>query len=75
MWPHNNFYPNGQSTSEVAVHTGLLKDIYISFDGVGQDGKVQMTLRTRPLMLWLWLAGLLIVAGPALAMLEAKTKK
>ena len=76
LWPHNNLYPNGQSTSEVAVHTGLLKDIYISFDGAAEDlGSVVITAKLKPLMLWLWLAALFIVGGSALAMLEGKSKK
>lgn len=72
LWPHNNLYPDGQSTSEVAVHTGLLEDIYISFDGVARDGMVRIAVKTKPLMLWLWFAVLLIVAGLALAMLEGR---
>ena len=72
LWPHNVLYPNGQSTAEVAVCTGLLEDIYVSFDGVTEDGKVTVTAKVKPLMLWLWFAFLLIVAGSAGAMLEGK---
>ena len=72
LWPHNNLYPGGQSTSEVAVHTGLLEDIYISFDGVTMDGRVVVTAKIKPLMLWLWFAVLLIVAGSGLVMLEGR---
>ena len=74
LWPHNNVYPDGQSTSEVAVHTALLEDVYISFDGVGQDGSIVITAKVKPLMLWLWFAAVLIMVGPALAMLKAGKK-
>jgi len=74
LWPHNNVYPDGQSTSEVAVHTALLEDVYVSFDGVGQDGSIVITAKVKPLMLWLWFAAVLIVVGPALAMLKAGKK-
>jgi len=75
LWPHNNLYPTGHSSAEVAVHTGILEDIYISFDSVGWDGRVAIEAKLKPLMLWLWLAALLIVAGLALAILEGKRKR
>jgi len=75
LWPHNNLYPGGQSIAEVAVHTGLLEDIYISLDDIARDGRVQITAKVKPLMFWVWFAALLIVAGPALAMLEGRSKK
>lgn len=70
LWPHNNLYPGGKSTAEVAVHTGLFEDIYVSFDGMTGEGRVIITAKVKPLMLWLWCAAALIVAGLALAMLE-----
>lgn len=72
LWPHNSLYPGGQSTAEVAVHTGLLEDVYVSFDGVAQNGRVRITATLKPLMFWLWFAALLIVAGSALAIFENK---
>jgi len=69
LWPHSNLYPTSQSASEVAVHTGLVEDIYVSFDGVGRDGGVIITAKIKPFMLWLWLAAALVVAGVALAWL------
>lgn len=70
LWPHNNLYPNGQSTSEVAIHTALLEDVYLTFDGISQDGGAIITARLKPFMLWVWLAALLIAAGLALALLR-----
>ena len=75
LWPHNNWYSNGQSSAEVAVHTGLFEDIYVSLDSIEPDGAVGITVKIKPLMLWLWIATLVIVAGIALAMLEARRKK
>ena len=74
LWPHSNLYPNGQNTSEVAVHTTLVEDVYIAFDGVVEDGSVLITAKLKPLMLWLWLAFALIAAGPAVALLEGRVK-
>jgi cytochrome c-type biogenesis protein NrfE len=72
LWPHNNTYANGQSTSEVEVYTGWLEDIYISFGGMASDGRVMIEAKIKPMMLWFWIAGGLIVAGAAVAMFEGK---
>ncbi len=74
LWPHNSLYPDGRETSEVTVYTGLFEDIYISFDGVDRDGRVVITAKLKPMMLWLWFAVLLIAAGSAWAMFENKKK-
>jgi cytochrome c-type biogenesis protein CcmF len=75
LWPHSNLYPTSQSTSEVAVHTRLAEDIYVSFDGVDRDGGVIITAKIKPFMFWLWFAALLIVTGVVLAMLEGRRNR
>jgi len=70
LWPHQCLYPNGQRAAEVAVHTGLLEDVYISFDRLSKTGSVIVTAKVKPFMLLLWLAAVLIVAGLALALFE-----
>jgi len=72
LWPHNSLYPDGSSASEVAVYTGLLKDIYISFDGVGQNEQVIITVKEKPMMFWLWLGAAVVIVGSALDFLVAK---
>jgi len=72
LWPYNSLYPDGSSASEVAVYTGFLKDIYISFDGVGQNEQVIITAKEKPMMLWLWVGATLTIAGSALGFLRAK---
>lgn len=67
LWPHNNLYPTGQRSAEVAVYSGIFEDIYISFDGLTQQGKVQLTAKLKPLMMWLWFSAILIIIGSALA--------
>ena len=71
LWPHSVLYPDGQRTAEVAVYTGLFEDVYISFGGVDQDGRVTIAAKIKPLMFWLWLAALLVIAGLALGSLQA----
>jgi cytochrome c-type biogenesis protein CcmF len=75
LWPHSNLYPTSQNASEVAVHTGLAEDIYVSFDGVGRDGGVIITAKIKPFMFWLWLAAALVIAGVALAVFGGRRKR
>jgi len=82
LWPHTNLHPPSadsgsepQSASEVAIHTGLLEDIYVSFDGIGSDGGVIITAKIKPFMSWLWLAAALIIAGVALTAFGGKRNR
>jgi len=76
LWPHSSIYPGirdeAKSTSEVAVYTGFIEDVYVSFDGVSPDGGVVITAKIKPFMLWLWLAGSLVIFGIALAAFGGK---
>lgn len=76
LWPHSSIYPGirdeARSTSEVAVHTGLIEDVYVSFDGVSPDGGVVITAKIKPFMLWLWLACALVIFGIAIAAFGGK---
>jgi len=59
----------------VAVLTRLFEDLYVSFDGIGADGKVIISAKTKPFMFWLWLAMLLLILGPAMALFGTKRAK
>jgi len=72
LWPHKNLYGSGQSTGEVAVLAGLFEDLYVTFDGLGADGKVLISAMTKPFMFWLWFAMGLLTLGPAMAVLGTK---
>ncbi len=76
LWPHSSIYPGvrdeARSTSEVAVYTGFIEDVCVSFDGISPDGGVVITAKIKPFMLWLWLACSLVIFGIALAALGGK---
>lgn len=75
LWPHNNIYPDGKSSAEVAIHTRFFEDIYLSFDGITQNGDVIITAEIKPLMLWLWTGASLIAAGLFLALFKKTGNK
>jgi len=70
LWPHRCLYQNGRSSNEVAVRTGLLEDVYISFDRISNNGNVTITAKVKPFMFLLWFSFLLIIAGSALGMVR-----
>jgi cytochrome c-type biogenesis protein CcmF len=70
LWPHRCLYPNGRSSNEVAVRTGLLEDVYISFDRISSDGNVTITAKVKPFMFLIWFSFLLIIAGSALGLIR-----
>ena len=77
LWPHRNTYPANakiEVKSEAAISTGWFEDVYISYDGPGENEAVVITARIRPFMFWLWLGAGMIVAGSVLAALEGKTR-
>jgi len=68
LWPHRCVYLDGRRVSEVAIHTGWLEYIYISFDRLSWADSVVITVKVKPFMFWLWFAAVLIVAGLALGL-------
>ena len=78
MFPERRFYPaSEQSTSEVAVRSTLIEDVYINFagtveraDGAGLLAVIQVFL--KPLVMWVWIGGLVVAAGTLIAMLPNK---
>jgi len=77
LWPHNSLYPGRMRgsednvTSEVAVYSSWLEDVYLSFDGLGEENAVVLTARIKPFMRWIWVSAVLIVFGIAVAGLFA----
>ncbi len=72
LWPHQNIYTTGQKSSEVALHSSFCEDIYLTFDSIAPDMRVIITAKLIPFAFWLWLAMLLMVLGPALAVFAAR---
>ena len=50
----------------------MLRDVYVSFDGVSEDSRVIITARLKPFMLWLWIGAAMIISGIAVTVFEIK---
>jgi cytochrome c-type biogenesis protein CcmF len=54
--------------SEVAIHSTLWEDVYIVLAGIEPSGLASFQLVLNPLVNWIWLGGLLLLAGGLLTM-------
>ena len=62
--PERRFYPvRGDSTTEAAIRTTWLGDVFLAFNTQAPDGGFVLTLSWRPLIPWLWLGATLMVLG------------
>lgn len=66
--PENRFYPvTNNSTTEAAIHTNLLRDLYMVLgDGDINDGWV-VRIYYNPLVVWIWIGVFVIFVGGILA--------
>ncbi len=62
------YYREEQTTTEVAVHTTLLEDLYLILVSLDTDGTAVIKARINPLVAWVWLGATLLVLGTLLAM-------
>lgn len=69
MTPHRNLYRGReeQPMTEVAIRSTLWEDLYVILAGLTDDGGANLRFIINPLMLWLWVGGLLLIAGTIFA--------
>ena len=67
--PQNRIYTITKSTtSEVSIHTNLLRDLYVVLgDGDINEGWV-VRIYNNPLVIWIWIGVLIIFSGGLLAL-------
>ncbi|QHC35729.1 heme lyase CcmF/NrfE family subunit [Komagataeibacter xylinus] len=72
-----NFASQHQTTTEVAIHTNLMADIYgVLGDKHGDDANPTYVLRLHynPLAPWMWLGGLIMAFGGALSLSDRRVR-
>ena len=68
MSPGVNFYRvDEQRSTEVAVDSNPLRDLYVVLTGLGEDGTATISVFVNPLVMWLWIAGVIVVVGGIVA--------
>ncbi len=62
-------YPRGEMvTTEAAIRSTLLEDLYLSFEGEFSDGRVSIRAYRNPLVSWIWIGWLVVVFGAAVSL-------
>jgi cytochrome c-type biogenesis protein CcmF len=68
LLPRLNQYPDSDQTVTVpALHTGLREDLYLVLFWWSEDGSVSIKVIVNPLVNFLWLGGLIFLAGGMIA--------
>jgi cytochrome c-type biogenesis protein CcmF len=65
-FPHQLRQQN-QTTQHVAIHSEVLKDVFVSFSGVDDANNANVTIKFFPMQSWVWVGFGITVIGSALA--------
>jgi cytochrome c-type biogenesis protein CcmF len=72
--PSRKFFPlQQQTTSDVAIQTNLIDDIYVVL-GDEQNGAAVLRLNLNTLAPWIWLGGLVMAIGGALSLSDRRLR-
>jgi cytochrome c-type biogenesis protein CcmF len=74
MYPERRLYKASQQpTTEVSIRSTLKEDLYLVFAGASPDGaKAIMQVYYNPLVMWVWIGGIILGLGTLVAMLPNK---
>jgi cytochrome c-type biogenesis protein CcmF len=68
LYPEKRFYfVQNQPTTEVALRTTLLEDLYIILAGFEASKIATFKVFVNPLVAWMWIGGFIIVVGTVIA--------
>ena len=74
LQPSRRSFPvQRQSTTEAAIHTNGLADLYVVL-GEERDGGAVMRLHHNPLAPWIWLGALVMAMGGGLSLLDRRLR-
>jgi cytochrome c-type biogenesis protein CcmF len=74
MTPSRRSFPlQQQTTSDVAIQTNLLRDVYTVL-GDERDGSAVLRLHVNPLAPWIWLGALVMASGGVLSLLDRRLR-
>ncbi|HMG49810.1 MAG TPA: heme lyase CcmF/NrfE family subunit, partial [Inquilinus sp.] len=73
--PEKRFYPVARMpTSEVAIHTTLIGDVYVALGEAQPDGRWSLRLYHHPLVPWIWGGALIMAFGGALSLSDRRLR-
>ncbi len=76
LYPEKRLYKAGQETqptTEVSIYSTAKNDVYVVFQGGTRDGKKAIVqVFYNPLVMWVWIGGIVLVVGTLIALLPNK---
>jgi cytochrome c-type biogenesis protein CcmF len=77
MHPEKRFYKASQQpTSYVSIHPTLAEDLYVVLSGFDQDtGKAVIEVFVNPLVMWVWIGGVVVFLGTLLALVPSRVER
>jgi cytochrome c-type biogenesis protein CcmF len=74
--PTISSFPNSDGgIGTPSVHTGLLRDVYLTLVSSPTAGRVTLGVAVNPLVVWLWLGGLVMAFGTGVALVPTRRRK
>ena len=75
MEPELNLYSNVDGTvTEAALRTTLKEDLYLVLAGLEPDGQAAFQVIITPMVIWLWIGGVVLILGALLAAWPAASR-
>lgn len=74
--PAISSYPNSsEGIATPAVHTGILRDVYLTLVSSPASGRVTIGVAVNPLVVWLWIGGFVMGLGTAIALVPSRRRR
>ncbi len=76
MSPERNLHSNVDgSVTEVALRSTLKEDLYVVLAGLESDGLASFQVLINPMVVWLWIGGLVLLLGTLIAAWPARKRR
>ncbi len=74
MYPEKRAYKTSeQQTTEVEIYSRFKEDVYVVFAGINpENGKAMVDIYIKPLVMWVWIGGIMLALGTIIAMMPNK---
>jgi cytochrome c-type biogenesis protein CcmF len=69
------YYARGSTMTEVALDTGLFRDIYVAMGEPVSENAWAMRVHIKPFVRWIWLGALMMAFGALLAVADKRYRK
>jgi cytochrome c-type biogenesis protein CcmF len=74
--PAISSFPNSDGgIGTPSVHTGILRDVYLTLVSSPTAGRVTLGVAVNPLVAWLWTGGLVMALGTAVALVPTTRRR